>query len=80
MRRKRKCSIEKETSKMTVTVNLPDGAIDKYMRFGDAYVEHDDGSLDVIRGGAKHPHRYAAGEWSGVEGDQSRWKKGRFWS
>ena len=38
---------------MTVTVTLPDGVTDKYMRFGDAYVKHDDGRLDVVRGGAK---------------------------
>lgn len=64
---------------MTVTVTLPDGATDKYMRFGDAYVQHDDGALDVFRGGDSEPHRYASGDWSDVEGDQKRWKKGRFW-
>ena len=40
---------------MTVTVTLPDGGTDKYMRFGDAYVKHNDGTLDIIRGGAKRP-------------------------
>ncbi|MGV0852633.1 hypothetical protein [Mycolicibacterium phlei] len=64
---------------MTVTVTLPDGATDKYMRFGDAYVKHSDGSLDVVRGGAKNPYHYAPGEWKDVEGDESRWKKRRFW-
>ena len=64
---------------MTVTVTLYDGSTDEYMRFGDAYRKHDDGTLDVIRGGSNHPHRYAVGEWTGVEGDQKRWKKGRFW-
>ena len=34
---------------MTVTVTLQDGATDKYMRFGDAYVKHNDGTLDVVR-------------------------------
>jgi hypothetical protein len=38
---------------MTVTVTLPDGRTDKYMRFGDAYVKHHDGGLDVVRTGAK---------------------------
>jgi hypothetical protein len=38
---------------MTVTVTLRDGETDKYMRFGDAYVKHNDGTLDVIRTGAK---------------------------
>jgi hypothetical protein len=32
---------------MTVTVTLRDGGADKYMRFGDAYVKHNDGTLDV---------------------------------
>lgn len=40
---------------MTVTVTLPDGGTDKYMRFSDAYVKHNDGTLDIIRGGAKRP-------------------------
>jgi hypothetical protein len=65
---------------MAVTVTLPDGATDKYMRFGDAYVKHDDGRLDVVRGGAKRPYRYASGDWTSVDGDEKRWKKSRFWS
>jgi hypothetical protein len=38
-----------------------------------------DGSLDVVRGGAKRPYRYTSGEWTDVEGDQKTWKKDRFW-
>ncbi len=38
---------------MTVTVKLPDGATDEYMRFGDVYVKRGDGGLDVVRGGTK---------------------------
>ena len=57
---------------------LHDGT-DKYMRFGDVYVKHNDGTLDVIRGGARQQYSYASGEWSDVEGDQKSWKKGRFW-
>jgi len=53
---------------MTVTVTLPGGGTDQYMRFGDAYVRPNDGTLDVIRGGAKRP--YTSGEWTDVEGDQ----------
>jgi hypothetical protein len=64
---------------MPVTVTLPDGGADKYMRFGDVYVKHNDGTLDVIRGGARQPYSYAAGQWNNVEGDQKTWKKGRFW-
>ena len=40
---------------MTVTVTLPDGGTDEYMRFGDSYHENGDGTLDVIRTGAKEP-------------------------
>jgi hypothetical protein len=43
---------------MTVTVTLADGGTDKYMRFGHSYIEHKDGTLDVMRGGAKHAYRY----------------------
>jgi hypothetical protein len=63
---------------MIVTVTLPDGGTDKYMRSGDAYVKHHDGALDVIRTGAKRACSYASGEWTVVEGDQKRFKK-RFW-
>ena len=38
---------------MTVTVTLPDDGTDKYVRFGDVDVEHNDGALDVYRGDAK---------------------------
>jgi hypothetical protein len=64
---------------MTVTVTLEDGETDKYMRFGDVYVKHHDGMLDVIRCGAKRPYSYAPGVWSDVEGDQRKRKKSRFW-
>lgn len=64
---------------MTVTVGLPNGTTDTYMRYGDAYIKHGDGTLDIVRGGAKQTRRYAAGEWADVEGDESRRKKRRFW-
>ncbi len=63
---------------MTVKVTLPDGATDKYMRFGDAYVKQHDGTLDICRTGAK-PMSYAAGDWSDVEGDERTRKVRRFW-
>jgi hypothetical protein len=47
------------------------------MRFGDAYVRHNDGTLDVIRGGAKRP--YTSGEWTDVEGDQKKFNRRGFW-
>lgn len=64
---------------MTVSVTRRDGGTDKYMRFGDAYIKHNDGTLDVFRGGARKPFSYASGEWSDVEGDQKR-STGRFWA
>jgi hypothetical protein len=64
---------------MTVTVNLPGGGSDKYMRYGDVYVEHGDGALEIIRTGRNRPYRYEAGAWVGVMGDQKTWKTGRFW-
>jgi hypothetical protein len=64
---------------MPVTVTLPNGATDKYMRFGDVYVRHHDGHLDVLRGGAKQPYSYAPKEWTDVNGDEKRSKSGRFW-
>ena len=48
---------------MTVTVTRQDGDTDKYMRFGDTYVKHDDGTLDVIRDGSDEPHSYGPGAW-----------------
>ncbi|RAU96623.1 hypothetical protein DQP58_09820 [Mycobacterium colombiense] len=64
---------------MTVTVTLRDGAIVRYMRFGDAYRKHSDGTLDIVRNGVKRPHTYARDEWSDVAGDEKSWKKIRFW-
>lgn len=63
---------------MTVTVTLPDGGADRYMRFGDAYVKHDNGALDVVRSGARESYHYASEAWIVVEGDQKSWKKGFF--
>lgn len=64
---------------MTVRVTRRDGGTDTYMRFGDAYIKHHDGTLDVFRGGAERPYSYASGEWSEVEGDQKK-SRGRFWT
>jgi hypothetical protein len=64
---------------MTVTVTLRGGGTVKYMRVGDTYVKHNDGTLDVFRGGAKRSQNYALGQWADVEGDQKSWKKGLFW-
>ena len=64
---------------MTVTVTLQDGATAKYLRFGDVYVKHSDGTLDVVRTGVKHPYSYAPGEWTEVQGDEKRWKRSHFW-
>lgn len=64
---------------MTVTVTLAAGGTDKYMRFGDSYIEHKDGTLDVMRSGAKDPHHYEAEEWTHVDGDHRRSKRRGFW-
>jgi hypothetical protein len=64
---------------MTVSVTLPDGRTEDYMRFGDAYIKQQDGTLDIMRAGARNPFSYAAGDWADVEGDERRWKKRRFW-
>ena len=65
---------------MTVEVTLPGGGSDRYMRFGDVYVKHNDGTLDVFRVGAKQAYSYASGEWTGVAGDRKRIKRRGFWS
>jgi hypothetical protein len=64
---------------VTVRVTLPEGGTDQYMRFGDTYFEHGDGSLDVIRTGAKEPYSYAPGAWTEVHGDERKHKKRRLW-
>jgi hypothetical protein len=51
---------------------------DEYIRYGNAYFKHNDGTLDVIRTGVQRPYSYASGEWADVEGDEKRFKK-RFW-
>lgn len=65
---------------MTVTVTLQDGATAEYLRFGDAYVKHSDGTLDVVRTGVKRPYSYAPGAWTEVQGDEKRWTRSHFWS
>jgi hypothetical protein len=63
---------------MTVHVTRDSGAIDAYLRFGDRYVKHADGSLTVIRASTTPPKSYAAGEWSEVSGDERRLKRRLF--
>jgi hypothetical protein len=63
---------------VTVTVTRQDGDTDKYMRFGDTYVKHDDGTLDVIRDGSGEPHSCGPGAWTDVEGDEKQLKRNRF--
>jgi uncharacterized protein YaiE (UPF0345 family) len=64
---------------MTVTVTLRTGETDDYMRFGDSYVKRNDGTLDVVRNGAKEWHSYASGDWVDVEGDERKRKSRGFW-
>ena len=63
---------------MTVTVTLQDDDTDKYMRFGDTYLKHNDGTLDVVRDGAKEPYSYASGVWTNVQGDEKSLKQSGF--
>lgn len=63
---------------MTVNVTRADGATDEYARYGDAYIKHHDGTLDVVRTGSRVPHSYEQGEWTDVDGDEHR-SKARFW-
>jgi hypothetical protein len=63
---------------MTVTVTLQDGDTDKYMRFGDTYVKQDDGTLNVVRDGAKEPHSYAPSVWTNVQDEEKQLKRRRF--
>ena len=63
---------------MTVSVTLQDGDTDKYMRFGDTYIKQNDGTLDVIRDGAKEPHSYGPGVWTNVQGDEKSLKQSDF--
>jgi hypothetical protein len=55
-------------------VTLQDGDTEKFMRFGDAYIKHDDGTRD----GAKQPHSYAPGVWTNVQGDEKQLKRRLF--
>jgi hypothetical protein len=48
---------------MTVTVTLQDGDTDKYMRFGDTYIKHNDGTPGV---------------WTTVQGDEKSLKRSGF--
>jgi hypothetical protein len=63
---------------MTVSVKLPDGGVDQYLRHGDSYVKHSDGTLEVIRNGVKEHPKYPAGQWADVSGDEHKHKVG-FW-
>jgi hypothetical protein len=63
---------------MTVTVTLRDGATDSYLRYGDEYVKHDDGTLDVVRAGVDRLRSYAPDLWTDVKGDEKRLTRSRF--
>jgi len=63
---------------MTVTVTRQDGATDKYMRYGDTYVKHNDGTLDVNRVGATESFSYPAGVWINVHGDEKTRRRSYF--
>jgi hypothetical protein len=64
---------------MTVSVTCADRTVDEYLRYGDVYFKHHDGSLDVIRSGAKKPVNYESGQWTDVEGDERKHRVRGFW-
>lgn len=64
---------------MAVSVTCSDGHVDEYYRYGDTFFKHDDGSLDVIRVGAKKHFNYPSRQWTGVEGDERKHKVRGFW-
>ncbi|BBX25725.1 hypothetical protein [Mycolicibacterium alvei] len=57
---------------MTVQVTRTDGVTDEFARFGDRYVKHSDGSLEVVRAGTMQPATYPADGWTDVAGDEKR--------
>lgn len=54
---------------MTVRVTRKDGVVQDFTRSADHYIKHDDGSLEVIRGGTAPPASYPVGGWTAVDGD-----------
>lgn len=54
---------------MTVNVTRDDGATDAFARCDDHYIKHNDGSLEVVRGGTAPPQTYPPGGWTAVSGD-----------
>ena len=54
---------------MTVWVTREDGIVQDFTRSADHYIQHVDGSLEVVRGGTAPPERYPVGRWSAVRGD-----------
>ena len=46
---------------MTVWVTRNDGVVEDFTRSADHYVEHFDGSLEVIRGGTAPPESFRPG-------------------
>lgn len=63
---------------MTVQVRRNDGVTDEFGRFGDRYIKHIDGSLEVVRAGTMQASTYPAGGWVDVTGDEKRQPHGLF--
>lgn len=57
---------------MTVSVKRDNGMADAFGRSADHYIQHTDGSLEVIRGGTAPPQTYPPGGWIAVSGDGAR--------
>ncbi|MFN6546862.1 hypothetical protein [Mycolicibacterium nivoides] len=63
---------------MTVQVTRNDGVTDEFGRFGDCYIKHTDGSLEVVRAETMPAATYPAGRWTEVVGDEKRRHRGLF--
>jgi hypothetical protein len=61
---------------MTVRITRNDGVVQDFTRYADHYIEHVDGSLEVIRGGTAPPENYPAGVWTAVGGDGKQQSRG----
>lgn len=57
---------------MTLQVIRDNGTTDAFARCADHYIEHTDGSLEVVRGGTAPPQTYPPGAWTAVSGDGVR--------
>jgi hypothetical protein len=61
---------------MTVQVTRKDGVVQDFARSADHYIQHLDGSLEIVRGGTAPPETYRVGGWTAVSGDGEQEHRG----